>query len=158
MTQLFLGSHHIYHLEALSPLSTLLLWFSLLFVRGSTRFSPQSSLIHSLHYSSQFSYHWFICRSSLYVDDTQNWSTFLQMLSSFIPFTSFYTVLFSYRRFLTSRLKFQTDFSIILVEQPAVWSLRLFVTYIKLIFLSSFNLSFFLKNLKAHPFHNSFPP
>jgi len=32
--------------------------------RCSTRISPWSTLIHTLHYSSQFSYLWFVCRSS----------------------------------------------------------------------------------------------
>jgi len=34
--------------------------------RGSTRISPWSSLIHTLHYSYQFSYLLFVCRSSSY--------------------------------------------------------------------------------------------
>jgi len=32
--------------------------------RCSTRFSPWTTLIHTLYYSSQFSYLWFVCRPS----------------------------------------------------------------------------------------------
>jgi len=64
MAQLFLGLLFIYHLKALSFLSTLLPLLSLPSWRCSTRISPCSSLIHTLHYSTQFSNLCFVCHSS----------------------------------------------------------------------------------------------
>jgi len=76
MTQWYLVAYHIYHLEATSSPPTPLLLLNLIFVKGSSKISSRSSLIHSLHY---FSYLWFICRSSSICCMTLNFSSLLSL-------------------------------------------------------------------------------